>query len=50
MKTGGISNRSVKGKIDILNEEFRAFNQNNISVNKFCYILHKARKLKEFNF
>lgn len=50
MKTGGISNRSVKGKIDILTEEFRAFNQNNISVNKLCYILHKARKIKEFNF
>ena len=48
MKIGGVSNRSIKSKIDILKEEFRAFKQNNISVNKFSYILHKAKKIKEF--
>lgn len=48
MKIGGVSNSSIKSKIDILKEEFRAFQQNKISVNKFLYIFHKAQKIKEF--
>ena len=50
MKVGGASNNGLKSKLDILREEFRAFNQNNISVNKFFYILHKVKKIKEFKF
>ena len=50
MKVGGASNNGLKSKLDILREEFRAFNQNNISVNKFSYILHKVKKIKEFKF
>ena len=48
MKVGGASNNGIKSKIDILKEEFRAFDQNNISVNKLSYLYHKAKKLKEF--
>jgi len=48
MKVGGASNNGLKSKIDILNEEFKAFNQNDINVNKLSYIFHKAKKLKEF--
>ena len=50
MKVGGASNNGIKSKLDILKEEFRAFNQNEIKVNKLSYILHKARKIKEFKF
>lgn len=50
MKVGGVSNGSIKSKSHILKEEFRAFNQNNISVNKLSYILHKAKKITEFIF
>ena len=50
MKVGGASNNGLKSKLDILNEEFRAFDQNNIKVNKLSYILHKAKKIKEFKF
>jgi len=50
MKVGGASNNGLKSKLDILKEEFRAFNQNEIKVNKLSYILHKARKIKEFKF
>ena len=50
MKVGGASNNGLKSKLDILNEEFRAFYQNDIDVNKFSYILHKAKKIKEFKF
>ena len=50
MKVGGASNNGLKSKLDILNEEFRAFDQNDIDVNKLSYILHKANKIKEFKF
>jgi glycosyltransferase involved in cell wall biosynthesis len=50
MKVGGASNNGLKSKLDILKEEFRAFYQNDIDVNKFSYILHKAKKIKEFKF
>jgi glycosyltransferase involved in cell wall biosynthesis len=50
MKVGGASNNGLKSKLDIVKEEFRAFNQNEISVNKLAYILHKAKKIKEFEF
>jgi len=50
MKVGGASNNGLKSKLDILKEEFRAFNQNDISINKLYYIFHKAKKIKEFQF
>tara|TARA_B100001287_G_C22653282_1_gene516326 strand:+ start:904 stop:1641 length:738 start_codon:yes stop_codon:yes gene_type:complete len=50
MKVGGVSNNRIKSKLDILREEFRAFDQNNIQVNKLSYILYKAKKIKEFKF
>ena len=50
MKIGGASNNGLKSKLDILNEEFRAFNQNDISINKLSYIFHKSKKIKEFKF
>lgn len=50
MKVGGASNYGIKSKIDILNEEFRAFEENDIAINKFSYIYYKAKKLKEFKF
>ena len=50
MKVGGASNNGLKSKLDILNEEFRAFDQNDISINKLSYILHKVKKIKEFKF
>jgi len=50
MKVGGASNNGLKSKLDILNEEFRAFHQNDISINKLSYIFHKAKKIKEFKF
>lgn len=48
MRTGGVSNRSLKSKFKILEEEFRAFNKNKIHINKFSYIFHKLKKIKEF--
>ena len=48
MKVGGASNSGIKSKIQILNEEFRAFKENEIPVNKGLYILHKLKKLGEF--
>ena len=48
MKVGGASNKGLKSKPDILKEEFRAFNQNDISINKLSYIFNKAKKIKEF--
>ena len=48
MKIGGASNSGIKSKIQILNEEFRAFKENEIPVNKGLYILHKLKKLGEF--
>ena len=50
MKVGGASNNGLKSKLDILKEEFRAFDQNDISINKLSYIFHKAKKIKEFKF
>jgi len=50
MKIGGASNNGIKSKLDILNEEFRAFDQNDISINKLSYIFHKTKKIKEFKF
>jgi len=50
MKVGGASNNGLKSKLDILKEEFRAFDQNNIDVKKISYIFHKAKKIKEFQF
>ncbi|MDA7694621.1 glycosyltransferase [Flavobacteriaceae bacterium] len=50
MKVGGASNKGLKSKLDILKEEFRAFNQNDISINKLSYIFNKAKKIKEFKF
>ena len=50
MKVGGASNNGLKSKLDILNEEFRAFYQNDIDVNKLSYIFNKAKKIKEFKF
>lgn len=47
MRVGGLSNRSIKAKFDILIEEFRAFKENQISVNKLFYLFHKLKKLKE---
>jgi glycosyltransferase len=50
MRVGGASNNGLKSKLDILKEEFRAFDQNNIPLNKLSYIFHKAKKIKEFKF
>ena len=50
MKVGGASNSGIKSKIEILKEEFRAFKENDMSMNKLSYIFHKANKLKEFKF
>ena len=50
MKVGGASNNGLKSKLDILKEEFRAFDQNDIDVNKLSYIFNKAKKIKEFKF
>jgi len=50
MKVGGASNNGLKSKLDILKEEFRAFDLNEIDVNKLSYIFHKAKKIKEFKF
>ena len=50
MKVGGASNSGIKSKLVILREEFRAFKENEILVNKFSYILHKGKKFKEFIF
>ena len=50
MKVGGVSNNGLKSKLDILKEEFRAFNQNDIDINKLSYIFNKAKKIKEFKF
>ena len=50
MKVGGVSNNTLKSKWDILKEEFSAFKQNKISINKLSYIYHKAKKIKEFQF
>ena len=48
MQSGGISNSGILSKIEILKEEFDAFKNNKISINKLFYVLNKARKIKEF--
>ncbi|MDG2372200.1 MAG: glycosyltransferase family 2 protein [Flavobacteriaceae bacterium] len=48
MKAGGISNSGLISKIKILEEEFKAFKINKISLNKFFYIINKGFKIKEF--
>lgn len=48
MLIGGISNRGVKNKIKILQEEFGAFQINEIKINKLKFIFHKALKIREF--
>ena len=50
MKIGGVSNRSLKSKLDILKEEFRAFEQNGFKINKLSYIYNKSKKIKDFKF
>ena len=50
MKVGGASNYGLKSKLNILIEEFRAFDQNDISINKLSYIFNKANKIKKFKF
>ena len=50
MKVGGASNNGLKSKLYILKEEFKAFEKNEIDVNKFSYVLYKAKKIKEFKF
>ena len=48
MKVGGVSNRSIKNKFIILEEELRAFKENDIHVNKLSYTLHKFKRITEF--
>ena len=50
MRTGGISNQSIKNKFRIVSEEFRAFKENKIQVNKLLYFLKKLRKINELKF
>ena len=50
MKLGGVSNRSLKNKIDILKEEFSAFHQNSIQFNKLTYTLSKLEAIRQFRF
>jgi glycosyltransferase involved in cell wall biosynthesis len=47
MRVGGVSGKSIKAKFAILNEEFRAFEENELSFNKLLYLFHKLKKLKE---
>lgn len=47
MRTGGISNQSIRNKFRIVYEEFRAFKENNIEINKAMYLLSKISKIKE---
>ena len=37
-------------KLHIIEEEFKAFKNNNIKVNKIYYLFQKAKKIKEFKF
>ena len=48
MKVGGISNSGIKNKLIILKEEFKAFKENEIKINKLKYMIYKLKKLKEF--
>lgn len=49
MKIGGVSSLGGFSTIKILKEEFDAFKKNQIKINKLFYILHKIKKIKEFN-
>ena len=48
MTSGGVSNSGFKSKIEILLEEFKAFQQNDIQLSKLNYIVNKALKFKEY--
>ena len=48
MQAGGISNSGIRSKIKILKEQFKAFETNNIEINRLMYTLKKIKKIKEF--
>tara|TARA_B100001059_G_C17806037_1_gene569199 strand:+ start:373 stop:1104 length:732 start_codon:yes stop_codon:yes gene_type:complete len=48
MREGGLSNSGLRSKINILKEEFRAFEQNQINISKLEYIINKSFKIKEY--
>ena len=48
MLVGGISNSGLKSKLIIYKEELRAFRLNEIEVNPFLFLLHKAKKIIQF--
>jgi glycosyltransferase involved in cell wall biosynthesis len=48
MKVGGVSNKSLQSKYTILDEEFRAFRENGLKVNKLQYLYYKLKKIGEF--
>ena len=48
MKVGGVSNKSLQSKYTILEEEFRAFRENGLKVNKLQYLYYKLKKIGEF--
>ena len=48
MLTGGISNKDIYSKLLILKEEFKAFKENKIKLNKAHYLINKIFKIKEF--
>ena len=48
MLSGGISNRGINSKMQILKEEFEAFKENSIKVNKLSYIINKMIKIRQF--
>ena len=50
MRQGGVSNKSFLNKLHIIKEEFKAFKNNNIKVNKIDYLFQKAKKIKEIKF
>lgn len=50
MKSGGVSNKSFYNKFKILYEEFKAFELNDISINKLLYLFEKSKKINEFKF
>ena len=50
MRQGGVSNKSFLNKLRIIKEEFEAFKNNNIKVNKIDYLFQKAKKIKEIKF
>ena len=48
MLSGGISNKGINSKMQILKEEFQAFKDNNIKINKLIYIINKIAKIKQY--